>query len=180
MDNDLTDKYLSEIYAMPPEERKKLATKFATALAEMKKQNVGAEKALYERAEKIRKLYSGLKMKELHLDTRIKEFDVTKRSITMKAYIKGALIGAGLTGLIMGLTGCGSKNDHMFQNVTNSNFSSYCDYEVPRNSLDPCAGCYRPEWYDRNDTWTLFNKPYQDNRQDYGKYNMDDGNCPKW
>lgn len=162
---------------MPPEERKKLGKQFGEALTDMKKQNVSATKALAERAEKIRKLYSGLKMKELHLDTRIKEFDVTKRSTTMKAYIKGALIGAGLTGLIMGLTGCSSKSDHMTQNKI---IGSYCDYEVPKNSLDPCAGCYRPEWYDSKDTWTLFNKPYTNNSQDYGKYNMDDGNCPRW
>jgi len=178
MDNDLTSKYLRDIYGMSPEERKKLGKQFGEALTEMKKQNVSAAKALQERAEKIRKLYSGLKMKELHFENRVREFETQKSSYKVKAYIKGALIGAGLTGLVMALTGCAvPKNSDL---NTKRGVAQYCDYSVPKDSLDPCAGCYRPEWYNPNDTWTLFNKPYNDNSQDYGKYNMDDGDCPKW
>ena len=178
MDDDLTKIYLREIYAMSPEERKKLGKQFGEALTDMKKQNVSTEKALYERAEKIRKLYSGLKMKELHFENRVKEFEKGKTSMKVKSYIRGALIGAGLTGLVIALIGCAvPKNSDL---NTKKGVAQYCDYSVPKDSLDPCAGCYKPEWYDKNDTWTLFNKSYDDNRQDYGKYNQDNGNCPKW
>ena len=158
---------------MSPEERKKLGKQFGEALTDMKKQNVSAEKALYERAEKIKKLYSGLKMKEIHFENRVKEFEKGKTSMKIKTYIRGALIGAGLTGLVMALTGCS-------ETPKSQNVRTPCNYLVPKDSLDPCAGCYKPEWYDKNDTWTLFNKPYINDSQDYGKYNQDDGDCPKW
>jgi len=95
------------------------------------------------------------------------------KPLLRKEFWKGFLLGTIGTGLVALLVGCS-------ETPKSQNVRTPCNYSVPKDSLDPCAGCYKPEWYNKNDTWTLFNKPYTNNSQDYGKYNMDDGDCPRW